>query len=319
MNFWEKLSKPIMILAPMEDVTDTVFRQIVDSVGRPDVFFTEFTNIDALTSSGRQRVINRLQFSENERPIVAQIWGSDPNKFYKVAQELVEMKFDGIDINMGCPDKKVIKANACSALIKNPQLAKEIIQATVEGAKGLPVSVKTRIGFSEILTEQWIPELLETNITALTLHFRTVKEMSKVPAHWDQAKIAVDIRNQMKSKTLIIGNGDVKSLEEANQKTKEYGLDGIMVGRGIFENVWLFNKNVKLEDKTIKDRLELLFKHIELFDQTWRDTKNFAILKKFVKCYINGFPGASEMRVELMKTENLQELKMTTYNLTLNP
>lgn len=328
MNFWQKLrpkadepmaqKKPILILAPMDDVTDSVFRQIVIGVGRPDVFFTEFTNVDALTSTGQKKVLGRLAFVPTEKPIVAQIWGSDPEKFYQVAQMISKMGFDGIDINMGCPDKKVIKANACSALIKNPKLANEIIQATIRGSNGLPVGVKTRIGFSSIQTEEWVSALLANEITALTLHFRTVKEMSKVPAHWEQAKIAVDIRNKMKSKTLIIGNGDVKSLQEANDKCKKYGIDGVMIGRGIFENVWLFNPDINPNNITVKDRLELLVKHIKLFEETKGLSKNFATLKKFVKCYINGFSGASEMRAKLMETKNLDELKLFSSELLVS-
>src|ERR1035437_8597818 len=156
MNFWQVLDKPIFILAPMDGVTDTVFRQIVAGVGRPDVFFTEFVPVDAILSKGKEEILKSLQYSEIERPIVAQIWGSDPDKFYKVAKLISKLKFDGIDINMGCPDKNTIKKGACSALIKNPKLAQEIIQATIKGANGLPVSVKTRIGFNKIDMESWV-------------------------------------------------------------------------------------------------------------------------------------------------------------------
>ncbi len=308
MNIWQSFKKPIMILAPMDDVTDTVFRQIVASVGAPDVFFTEFTNIDALTSIGKDKAMRRLKFENSERPIIAQIWGSNPEKFYQVAQMLSKMGFDGIDINMGCPDKKVIKAGACSALIKNLTLAKEIIEATIKGANGLPISVKTRIGFSQIQTAEWVSFLLSTNISAITLHFRTVKEMSKVPAHWNEAKIAVETRDKLNSKTLIIGNGDVKSLQEAKQKAKEYGLDGIMIGRGIFENVWLFNQSIDYKSITSEDKKTLLLKHLSLFKNTFGTEKNFELMKKFVKCYINGFEGASKLRESLMQTRTLDEL-----------
>lgn len=316
MNFWKSLKKPIMILAPMEDVTDTVFRQIVNSVGRPDVLFTEFTSTDAMCSPGLKRVSDRLEFSSDERPIVAQIWGTNPDHFKKSAQIISKMGFDGIDINMGCPVRDVTKTGACSALIKTPLLAKAIIEATRKGAPKLPISVKTRIGFNEIDTENWMKFLLDQDLSALTLHFRTAKEMSKVPAHWDEAEKAVAIRDALKVKTLIIGNGDVKSLQEAKEKALQYKLDGIMIGRGIFENVWIFNQDIKIEDITLKDRLELLQKHINLFEKTWGDTKHFALLKKFVKCYINGFPGASELRVNLMETKNLEGLKTAVKRLT---
>ncbi|OGE18877.1 hypothetical protein A3D83_04585 [Candidatus Daviesbacteria bacterium RIFCSPHIGHO2_02_FULL_41_10] len=308
MNFWEKLQKPFFILAPMEGVTDTVFRQIVVSTGRPDVFFTEFVPVDALLSEGHEKILGSLKFTEKERPIVAQIWGTDPEKFYTVAKMLHKMKFDGIDINMGCPDKNATKKGACAALIKNPKLAKEIIEATIKGANGLPVSVKTRIGFREIDTENWVTTLLQTPISALTLHLRTAREMSKPPAHWEEIRKAVIIRNKLSSKALIIGNGDVKSLKEAKDKCKEYGIDGIMIGRGIFENIWLFNDKVDIEKVTPQQKIDLLIKHLELFKQTWDDNKHFALMKKFVKCYVNNFKGAVEVRDKLMKTRTLDEL-----------
>ena len=309
MNFWEGLQKPIMILAPMEGVTDTVFRQIVSSVGKPDVFFTEFVPVDAILSKAQDKILEKsLKYDDIERPIVAQIWGTDPKKFYHSAKLLKKMGFDGIDINMGCPVKDVIKKGACSALIKNPKLAQEIILATIKGANGLPVSVKTRIGFSEIETENWVRVLLQTPIAALTLHLRTVYEMSRVPAHWEEIEKAIKIRNELKSQAKIIGNGDIKTLAEARDKCERYGVDGVMVGRGIFENVWVFNSKIDPEKITPKQKVELLLNHLILFKKVWGDTKNFGIMKKFVKCYVNNFNGATEEREILMATKNLTDL-----------
>lgn len=308
MNFWEKLQKPFFILAPMEGVTDTVFRQIVASTGKPDVFFTEFVPLDALLSKGQEKILTSLKFTEIESPIVAQIWGTDPEKFYKVAQMLSKMKFDGIDINMGCPDKNAMKKGACAALIKNPKLAREIIDATIKGANGLPVSVKTRIGFNKIDMENWVTALLQTPIAALILHLRTVPEMSKASAHWEEIKKAIKIRNRLKSKALIIGNGDIKLLQEARDKCERYKIDGVMIGRGIFENVYLFNRKTNPNRVTPKQKISLLIKHLELFKKTWGDKKHFALMKKFVKCYVNNFNGASESREKLMRTKTLDEL-----------
>lgn len=308
MNFWKKLHKPFFILAPMEGVTDTVFRQIVASVGRPDVFMTEFVPVDALLSTGKERALRYLKYTETERPIVAQIWGSDPEKFTQVSEMLYKMGFDGIDINMGCPDRAAIKKGACGALIQNPELAKEIILATIKGAHGLPVSVKTRIGFKKIDTENWVRILLQSPISALTLHLRTVSEMSKVPAHWDEIEKAVKIKNELKSKTLIIGNGDVKSLKEAREKCRKYKIDGVMIGRGIFENVYLFNERIDGSKINPKQKIKLLLKHLRLFNRTYEDHRHFALLKKFVKCYVNNFSGATEYREKLMAAKDLQEL-----------
>ncbi len=316
MNFWEELKKPVMALAPMDGVTDTVFRQIVASVGRPDVFFTEFVPVDALTSKAAETVIKKsLTFTNIERPLVAQIWGNDPEKFYQTAQLLSKLGFDGIDINMGCPADNVLKKGACSALIRNPSLALEIINATIKGANGLPVSVKTRIGFDFIDTVNWVTILLQAPIAALILHLRTVDEMSKVPAHWDEITKAVQIRDELNSKALIIGNGDVKSLEEAKEKCEHYGIDGVMIGRGIFENVYLFNNEIDITKITPQQKISLLLQHLELFKQTFGNTKNFELMKKFVKCYINNFNGATEAREKLMKIKSLDELIFEVGNL----
>ncbi len=327
MNFWERLStrggsssgrkKPIFILAPMDGVTDTVFRQIVVSVGKPDVLFTEFVPVEAILSDAQEKVLEKsLKYSEVERPIVAQIWGIDPEKFFKVAQLLSKLKFDGIDINMGCPVKDTIKNGACSALIKNPKLAESIILATIKGANGLPVSVKTRIGFSSIETEKWVESLLQTPIAALTLHLRTASEMSKVPAHWEEIEKAVKVRDQLKSKTVIIGNGDVKSLKEAKEKCDKYQIDGIMIGRGIFENVYLFNESIDPNQVSPKQKIELLLKHLKLFEKTFSNSRHFELMKKFVKCYVNNFKGATEKREILMKTKTLKELMDSTKKLS---
>ena len=315
MNFWEDLKKPIYILAPMYGVTDTVFRRIVISVGRPDVFFTEFTPVEGLMSPAKEKMLETLKFDQIERPIVAQIWGSKPDKFYETAKLIAQLGFDGIDINMGCPEKNPIKIGSCAALIKNPKLAVEIIKATIEGAGGLPVSVKTRIGFGNIETEEWVRILLSTPITALALHLRTTKEKSDVPAHWEEMKKAVRIRNELGSKTLLVGNGDVKSLKEAEEKCKLYSIDGIMIGRGIFENVWLFNPEVDPKKITPEMKIDLLLKHLKLFQETYGNHRHFELMKKFVKCYVNNFDGASETREKLMSTKSLNELIDATLKL----
>ena len=295
-NLWQDFKRPIMVLAPMEDVTDTVFRRIVASCGRPDVFFTEFTSVDGLFSEGYDYVAKRLEFTADEHPLIAQIWGAKPENYYKAGQKLVEMGFDGIDINMGCPVRDVIKLGVCSALIKNPSLAKEIIQATKEGIASvngtIPVSVKTRIGFNEIQTEEWTGFLLDQNIDALTVHGRTVKEQSKVPAHWDEIAKVVKLRDAKQLSTVIIGNGDVSTLADALKKVEETKVDGIMVGCGIFQDPWLFNPTHHGEEVSFEEKLGKLIEHIELYQRTWGTRKPYAILKKFFKCYINGTQGS---------------------------
>ncbi|MCL5409510.1 MAG: tRNA-dihydrouridine synthase family protein, partial [Patescibacteria group bacterium] len=261
-NFWQKLKKPIFALAPMDEVTDVVFRQIISEIGKPDVLFTEFVNCEGLQSAGQTKLLPRLDFTKQQRPIIAQIWGINPENFYKTAQLIKQLGFDGIDLNMGCPDKTVIKRGACSALIENPQLAQQIILATQQGAQGLPVSVKTRIGVKNIITEDWIGFLIRQNLAAIIIHGRTVKEMSKVPCHWEEIGRAVQLRNNMKSQTLILGNGDIKSIAEGEAKITEYSLDGVMIGRGIFQNPWIFSHNQQTH--SVEERLELLLRHTQL-------------------------------------------------------
>lgn len=307
-DFWHTLPKPIKVLAPMEDVTDTVFRRIVARCGRPDVFFTEFTNTDGMCSKGREAVIHRLQFTDEERPIVAQIWGNNPEHYFQTCRDLRFMGFDGIDINMGCPVKKIIKNGACSALIENEPLAGELIAAAKEGAGGLPVGVKTRLGFRRIETEHWTRFLLEQKPAVLTIHGRIAREMSDSPANWDEIGKAVRIRNETTSETLIIGNGDVGRLDEIREKSENYGVDGVMVGRGILHNIFLFDPSRTNPDVPAPDRIALLIDHLRLYRETWGNDKNFEIMKKFVKVYIAGFPGAAKLRNRLMETSDYAQI-----------
>lgn len=294
----------------MEDVTDVVFRQIVADCGRPDVFFTEFTNAAGMFSAGAEMVKQRLVKKESEKPIVAQIWGITPENYYKGAKEIVELGFDGVDINMGCPVKKIVKQGACSALIDNPTLAKEIVLATKEGTAGqIPVSVKTRLGFSKNIVEEWSEFLLSLDIDVLTMHGRVAKHESKYPADWDEIAKVVEIRNKMRKETLIIGNGDVLSLEDLYTKAEKFGVDGIMVGRGIFQDPFLFNPDKTFNDLSKQEKIELLLKHARLFEETWGSRKNFSILKRFFKIYLRGFDGANELRSEIMNTTSLQEVE----------
>lgn len=316
-NFWQNLPHPFISLAPMEDVTDTVFREVLLSVSHPDalhVVFTEFTSTDGLCDErGRPKVIERLQVNASEMrllkamniKLVAQIWGGNPEKFSESAALISEMGvFDGIDINMGCPVKKVVKNKSCAHLINYPELAKEIVQATAE-ATPLPVSVKTRLGFNRIITESWIGQLLETPAKAIAIHGRTRAMMSNGPALWDEIGKAVKLRDTMKSSTIISGNGEVKSYNEARQKAQLYGVDGVMVGTGVFKNPWMFN----IHDSHIPtiERLMLMHKHIELYRHTWGNDRDYNVLKRFFKIYLNGFEGAAHWRDVFMRAHGFEE------------
>lgn len=322
-NFWNESKEPFFILAPMEDVTDTVFRQIILSVSDPKILrvvFTEFTSTDGLTDQrGFEKTSERLHVNASEIDIlkrrgsklVAQIWGNDPEKFFRSAALISQQgQFDGIDINMGCPVKKVVVKGTCSALIKNPALAAEIIAATKEGTN-LPVSVKTRIGFNSVVTEEWIGHLLEQELAAITVHGRTQKIHSEGFADWNEIGKAVSLRDSMLKTTAIIGNGDVESYQQGINLANAHKLEGIMVGRGVFKNPWMFNKKLVVPEPS--ERIELLREHLQLYAATWGNGKNFNILKRFFKIYLSNFRGAAELRDKLMHTNNAGEVEQALF------
>lgn len=314
-GFWDKLTKPIFVLAPMADVTDAAFRRVIAEKGRPDVVWTEFVSADGLAlapEEGRQKLLKDLIYTEAERPIVAQFFTSTPEHMKKAAALARELGFDGIDINMGCPAKVINRQDAGACLIKTPEVAAALIRAAKEGAGDLPnrngpaipVSVKTRVGYNKVEIETWLPALLKEEPAVLTVHARTAKEMSKVPARWEFVKRAVAIRNELGVKTLIFGNGDVKDLKEARQKVEETGCDGVMLGRAIFGNPWLFAERAP----DLKERLETLADHARLFEELLGGTKSFAIMKKHFKAYVSGFDGAHELRARLMEARDAAEV-----------
>jgi tRNA-dihydrouridine synthase len=380
----KNIEGPFFVLAPMDDVTDTVFRQIIfelyngqdfwavhgdaaqgDSEARskpytrygeastgagnaamrpkaagmagrasqqgkplhgPDLYFTEFANVDGLQSPGRPKLLKKLRFAEGEGPLIAQLWGLEPKNFTKTAKQIADgtfarefglakgVNFAGIDLNMGCPAKSEVKNGTCSALINNRELASKIIKATQKGAgsarQRMPVSVKTRIGFSSV-DLSWIEFLLGHNLDMLTVHFRTRKEMSKIPAHWEYAEEIVKMRDRISPNTKLVGNGDVLTREQGEGLAKQYNLDGIMIGRGIFHNPFVFCKEApcKWEDYDMASKIDLFRKHVELFAATWKEGERpIHTLNKFCKIYINGFEGAKEMRELLMACNSTDEL-----------
>lgn len=294
----------------MDDVTDTAFRQIVADCAPPDLFFTEFVNVDGLQSAGREHLLPKLKITDDkEKPIIAQLWGLKPENFYKTTKELAAMGYAGVDLNMGCPVKTVIKNGACAALINNRPLAGEIIEATKEAAgDSLPVSVKTRVGFTTVDMD-WIEFLLSTKILdMLSIHGRTAKQMSKVPANWDLIGQAVGLRDSLSPSTLIVGNGDVMDRQEGKRLAAKYSLDGIMIGRGIFHDPFIFSQKSPWQEWTKEQKLALFARHIRLYLDVYQDgQRRFEALRKFCKVYINGFDGAAELRAEFMSTTSPEE------------
>jgi tRNA-dihydrouridine synthase len=321
--YFEKLPKPFFVLAPMDDVTDTVFRQIVNACAPPDLAFTEFVNVDGLMSPGRPKLMKKLRFDASEKQLVAQLWGLKPENFRAVAEQIADgtiarelglpdgCNFVGVDLNMGCPAKSEVQNGACSALIKldNRELAEQIIDATTEGLAGrLPLSVKTRIGFSEV-DMTWFEFLLAKNLDMLTVHGRTRKEMSKVPAHWEIIQRVRELRDKLAPDTLIVGNGDVEDRAHGLELAEQGGLDGIMIGRGVFHDPYTFAAESPWASLTKYKRTELYTKHVKLFANTWQaGERPVHTLNKFCKIYINGFDGARELRERLMAATSTDDL-----------
>ncbi len=357
MSFWDTLPRPFFVLAPLANVTDAAFRRLIAKYskvprpgwrGGPDVLWTEFVSADGLvlaTPEGKAKLMRDLIYTEAERPIVAQFFTSNPEHMEKAAALAQELGFDGIDINMGCPDSSVEKQGAGAKLILNPERACELVRAAKRGAPRLPVSVKTRLGYNKDILDEWLPKILSAEPAAVTIHARTRKEMSAVPARWERVKRAVEIRNELGSKTLILGNGDAKDLEDAREKVLESGADGAMLGRAIFGTPWLFAKEEYFEENglaerseeirgpfrknippslepptqslrrssapqpTVSEVLRIAVEHAKLFEKLLGDIKNFAIMKKHFKAYCEGFPGAKELRIKLMETNSAAEVE----------
>ncbi len=356
MSFWQQLATPFFVVAPMADVTDAAFRQMIathsshtradGTVGGPDVMWTEFVAADGLvkaTEEGKQKLMADLLYSEVERPIVAQLFTSNEAHMEYAAALCLELGFDGVDINMGCPDRSIEKQGCGSAMIKTPDVAKRIIQAAKRGAKsdegGIPVSVKTRLGYNQDQVEEWIPAVLSERPAALSVHLRTRKELSKVPARWDRLARVVELRDALSPETRIIGNGDVLSLEDAHEKIARSGADGAMIGRALFGNPWFFHPTKRLplvqhtlptkgvdrnalytpaaielgtEYISLPVRLRALVEHTRMF-AALLPHKNFAVMKKHYKGYIHSFPRASELRAELMAGETVEDIERVVH------
>lgn len=308
LGFWGALPKPIMVLAPMAGVTDAAFRRQIARYGKPDVMWTEFVSTDGLCSAGREHLLMDLMYDPSERPIVGQIFGRNPAHFTATAELLQQLGYDGIDLNCGCPDKNVEKQGSGAALLKNPAHIATLVRATQAGAGPLPVSVKTRLGYKKNTVREILLHILEAEPAVITLHLRTREEMSDVPARWGEAAEAVQVVRDSGAKTLVFGNGDVTSLAQARQLAAQSGMDGVMIGRGIFGNPWLFNRDIPPETVTWPARLKVMTDHTFLYRELFGPRKNFDVMKKHFKAYVTGFPEAKDLRIRLMATHTPDEV-----------
>jgi tRNA-dihydrouridine synthase len=341
MNFWKELQskkKPFFVLAPMANVTDVAFRELLVRYGKPDVMWTEFVSANGLMSKGRDLLLYDLDYSEAERPIVAQLFTSNPETMKGAVALCIEKGFDGIDINMGCPDKTIEKQGSGAAHIKDKETACAVIgaakEAIQESGKDIPLSIKTRLGYSTYEIDSWIRYILLQKPAALTVHLRTRKQLSKVPAQWEYMKEIVALRDEVSPETVIIGNGDVISLKDGKEKAFGSGADGVMVGRALFGNPWFFDERREVVSSLpkrrhwilrslpffgkffdtkrgaaqsknnpirVEERLMVMVEHATLFEEKLGKVKNFAVFKKHMKAYCTGFKGAKELRVRLME------------------
>lgn len=306
-NFWRDLPQPFFILAPMEAVTDVVFRHVVAKASAPDVWFSEFTNATGWAHAGDKAIGGRLIKTDSENPIVAQLWGSDPLSMEKLAAHCAKLGYHGIDINMGCPDQSAIKSGGGAGMIKNPENAAAIIAAAK--TSGLPVSVKTRLGYTSIDEwKAWLTHILSQDIVNLTIHLRTKKEMSKVPAHFELIGEIKQLRDEIAPHTLLTINGDIRDRAHGLELINQYGVDGVMIGRGIFANPYAFEHEPITHSQ--QDRIDLLRLQLSLYDEYSELTKRpYETLKRFFKIYIRDFDGASELRDQLMHTKTTNEAR----------
>jgi tRNA-dihydrouridine synthase len=312
-SFWHDLPHPFFILAPMEAVTDVVFRRVVREAAAPDLFFTEFTNATGWVHAGEKAIRGRLLKTDDENPIVAQIWGGEVSDMARLAAHCRELGYDGIDINMGCPAKSAVKSGG-SALIRNPQLAAEAIAAAKTA--GLPVSIKTRLGYTNIDEwRDWLTHIFKQDIINLTIHLRTKKEMSKVPAHYELIAAIKELRDEIAPQTLLTINGDIQDRVHGEELIREYGVDGVMIGRGIFHNPFAFEKEPRKHSK--EELLALLTRQLDLYDEYQPQLQRpFETLKRFFKIYVRDFPDASELRDKLMHTKTTDEVRLMLKNTT---
>jgi len=334
-GFWNKLPKGFCGLAPMDGVTDFLYRHIMKKFGKPDYMMTEFTSVEGIAHNAI-KLLRDFEYDEIERPIIAQVFGIDPESFYVAAIVVAELGFDGIGINMGCPAKKVSNRGGGASLIKNSSLASEIIKAVQAGVKDyangrtvadikmkqkmkteieaqvskhpkiekieIPVSVKTRMGVDKIITEEWISHLLTHDLAAITLHGRTLKQMYSGEASWEEIGKAAKLVKQTKTK--MIGNGDVQNRKEGEEKCKKYNLDGVLIGRASFGNPWVFNNQVT----EIEDRIKLAIYHCKKFEELY-GLEHFYVMRKHLAWYVKGISGAKEMRKKLMLSNSPLEVK----------
>lgn len=335
MNFLSK--KNLIALSPMDGITDEVFRLIQSQIAKPDLIFTEFVSAEGI-SHGGVKLYDTLLFSKQERPIIGQLFGKDPDIFYKAAVILSHLAFDGIDINMGCPAKTVVRHGSGAALIDNPELAIKIINSTRQGINDYfnkevkitdlslnkktlvaikrnqkysdldkkeiikpTLSVKTRLGINESTIKDWAKILLDQDLDFLSIHGRTLKQAYRDKADWSAIHQVSKMAKDKRTK--IFGNGDIESRQQGIEYCKKYNLDGVLIGRASAGNPWLFNDY----SATPKEKFSAMLLHAQLFEKIFPH-RRFDSLRKHFLLYTSSFPQAKSLRSKLVRLNSVKEL-----------
>ncbi|PIU37042.1 hypothetical protein COS77_01780 [Candidatus Roizmanbacteria bacterium CG06_land_8_20_14_3_00_34_14] len=295
----------------MDGVTDAPFRYITDVIGKPDIIYTEFVSVKGLIL-GKPAIQRMLLRHKTKTTMIAQFFGTEPEYFYQSSLVALEKGYDGVDINMGCPDKSVFHKGAGAALIINPSVAKKIILSVKKGIKdgkekyniekNITVSIKTRTGYKKPQTKEWISNLLEVEPDVICIHARTFAQKYGGLADWTQIGIAAELMEN--SKTKLFGNGDIKNRVQALERIKEYNLAGVLIGRGALGNPWIFQGKVP----TTKERFEVIIEHCKKFMEFF-PSANLSIMRKHLGWYAKDFPHASEVRNELMQVNTIDDVK----------
>ena len=289
----------------MAGVTDAAFREMLARYGKPDVIWTEMVSVVGIRVRGEENFENEMKFSFTEKPVVVQFFGADPKDFLMCGEIAERRGFDGIDINMGCPDQGVEKQGAGACLIKSPTLAKEILAAAKEGSRGLPVSVKTRLAYSKKNeAEKWLEAVASESPAAITIHGRTRTEKRKGKPDWEAIAEAGKIIKSADKKIVVLGNGDIISKEDGEERVKESGIDGYMAGRALIGNIWFFIGKGAARPV----RLSAAAEHAFLFEKIFGETEPFDLMKNHLAGYISGFDDAKELRVRMMGAKNAADI-----------
>ena len=292
---WSEVKRPIVCLAPMDGVTNSAYRQIIRSLSKDVILFSEFTSVDGLLRSENVRL--RLDFEPCEQPFFMQLFGNSPDIFAEASRMVEDRGILGVDINMGCPAKKIVHSQHGSALMQDPDKACRIVEA-IRKACSLEVSVKTRLGWKDDKNLINFAKALESaGASMLTIHGRTYNQAFKGESNWEPI---YELKRNLKIP--VIGNGDIRDFNHGLDKMAN--LDGFMIGRAAIGNPWCFQDRRKYPEPTLDERIDLALKHFHLYRRFKRELVAVREFRKYIGNYVSGFRNAKEWRNNLMQCQN---------------